>query len=76
VSKTPSLTSQGLRRLRRGDAELEDMNEYRQGAVRSREGRDHSLLRRCLGNASNKRIWDKLGIRVFTDLDPLKEDVT
>lgn len=57
-------------------SQSEDMNGSRQDAVRSREGRDHSLVRRCLDNASNKRIWDKLGVRVFTDLDPLKEDVT
>lgn len=52
------------------------MNGYRQGAVRARKGTDRTLLRRCLDNSSNKKIWDKLGIRVFTDLDPLKEDVT
>lgn len=52
------------------------MNGYRRGAVRAREETDRTLLGRCLDNSSNKRIWDKLGISVFTDLDPLKEDVT
>lgn len=76
VSKTPHLTSQSWRRLRCGDTGSEEMNGYRQGAVRARKGTDRTLLRRCLDNSSNKKIWDKLGIRVFTDLDPLKEDVT
>lgn len=76
VSKTPHLTSQSSRRLRCGDTGSDEMNGYRRGAVRAREETDRTLLGRCLDNSSNKRIWDKLGISVFTDLDPLKEDVT
>lgn len=72
ASETPSLTPQSSGRFRRGDARSQEMNGYRQGAVRAREGRDHSLLRRCWSDSLNKRIWANLGMRACTALDPFK----